>query len=164
MVRVVTVGHSTHPMATFVDLLRGARVELVLDVRSQPYSRRAPWFTKQLFQAGIEEAGLRYLWLGEALGGRPADDSMRHEDGRPNYGAMRATPRFAAAVGRVVELAAELPVAIACAEEDPTECHRRLLVAPALVERGLEVVHLRGDGRLEDEEAFAGPEQPSLFS
>jgi uncharacterized protein (DUF488 family) len=146
-VQVWTVGHSTHPVDEFIALLRHQRIDVLADVRSRPYSRHNPQFGREKLKGALAEAGLGYVYLGAELGGKPP------------------TPeRFPGGLERLLTGAASYRVAIMCSEEDPVRCHRRLLITPALVEAGVEVLHLRGDGRVVPEADLAsGPEQETLF-
>lgn len=164
MVLLHTVGHSNHPIERFIELLRGQRITRLVDVRSHPASRWAPQFGKRPLAGALGRAGIDYCFLGDTLGGRPADRAFYDVDGRVDYALRREAPDFIDGVERLVALAAERPTAILCAEEDPARCHRRLLITPALRARGIEVVHIRGDGRVEpeiDDEAPGG--QLGLF-
>jgi uncharacterized protein (DUF488 family) len=165
---VWTIGHSTHPADTLIELLRGQRIEVLADVRSAPYSRHNPQFRKEKLRASVEQAGLRYVWLGAELGGRPPEPEFYDVKGHARYDLVAETERFQAGLERLLTGAAAYRVAIMCSEEDPARCHRRLLVTRALVARGVEVRHIRGDGivvteaELSDGEA-ADSGQAALF-
>ncbi len=167
---VVTVGHSNVPFAAFLALVRSASVEAICDVRSAPYSKYTPHFTRASLEPAVRAAGIRYVFLGDALGGKPSAPELYDEDdGRVRYDRIAALPAFDRGIARVIDGAARIRVALLCAEEDPTGCHRRRLVGRALIARGLEIVHLRGDGRLEAEadveaRATASPPQLTLFA
>jgi uncharacterized protein (DUF488 family) len=150
-VTVWTVGHSTHPVPALLSVLHGQRIEVVADVRSQPYSRRNPQFNSQGFAAAMREAGLDYLYLGAELGGRPPEREFYDGKGHVRYAAVAATGRFVSGLERLLARSAAQRVAIMCSEEDPARCHRRLLVGQALIGRGVTVSHIRGDGSLVDE-------------
>jgi uncharacterized protein (DUF488 family) len=143
---VYTVGHGDRSLRELVELLREAGVERVVDVRSYPSSRRHPQFCKTELGMGLREAGIGYLWAGEALGG------LRKERGRSRHVALTsagfrayadhmAAPVFRDAVDRLLVQAQGLPLAVLCAERLPWECHRWFL-ADALVVAGAQVVHL----------------------
>ena len=159
---VWTVGHSTHPVDTLVELLRGPRIEVLADVRSAPYSRHNPQFRKEKLRASVEQAGLRYVWLGTELGGRPPEPEFYDAKGHARYDLVAETERFQAGLGRLLTGAAAYRVAIMCSEEDPARCHRRLLVTRALVARGVEVRHLRGDGTMVTEAELSGGQAADL--
>jgi uncharacterized protein (DUF488 family) len=144
---VFTIGHSNHPIDRFVALLKDAGATAVADVRSQPSSRRCPWFSANRLRERLETEGIAYAPMGDALGGRPRDPALLR-DGIADYEAMAATPEFHAGIDRVVEGARRLRVCLMCAEREPLDCHRCLLVAPALAARGLRIGHVLADGRI----------------
>ena len=145
---VLTIGHSTHALEVFTGLLRRHRVSAVADVRSAPYSRFNPQFNRELLIEALEVEGIRYVFLGRELGGR-SDDPACYEDGRIRYDRVAATESFRSGLDRVVDGAARYRIALMCAEKEPLDCHRTLLVARALDEQGDDVAHIHADGRLE---------------
>jgi uncharacterized protein (DUF488 family) len=142
-----TIGHSNHPIDRFVALLKGAGVTAIADVRSQPFSRRYPWFSAGALRERLEAEGIAYVPMGDALGGRPRDPTLLR-DGVADYHAMAATPEFRAGIDRVIDGTLRFRVCLMCAEREPLECHRCLLVAPAFAERGLRVGHVLADGSI----------------
>ena len=150
---VFTVGHSNHPPETFVGLLQRHGVDDVLDVRSSPYSRYAPQFNHDSLEDTLREAGIDYQSLGGVLGGRPSDFSCYDEDGRVRYDFVADTDWFDDGIRAVIHRADERQVVLMCTEKDPLECHRTLLVARALVERGVAVEHILANGRLESHDS-----------
>jgi uncharacterized protein (DUF488 family) len=153
---ILTVGHSNHEEQQFVDILRGAGVELIADVRRYPGSRRQPHFERTALAAVLLEAGIEYRWLGESLGGRrkPVNGSVNgawESDQFRGYADHMATDEFADGVARLEELAREKRTAVMCAEAWWVRCHRRL-IADALTARGWRVLHLAATGRLEEHE------------
>ena len=145
---VLTIGHSNHPLEAFMGLLVRHRVTALGDVRSAPYSRFNPHFNRELLAAALKAKGIGYVYLGRELGGR-SDDRSCYEDGRIRYDRLARTDRFREGLERVVRGAAEHRIALMCAEKEPLDCHRTLLVARALDERGMKVAHILFDGRLE---------------
>ncbi|MDX1649897.1 MAG: DUF488 domain-containing protein, partial [Myxococcota bacterium] len=147
---LLTVGHSNHALEHLIRLLRGQEVTTVADVRSVPWSRRHPWFQRAPLARALEEAGIAYLFLGEALGARPREPALRDASGRADFARIAATGRFRAGLARVRELAARERPALLCAERDPADCHRTLLVCRHLRrDPALRILHLLADGRLE---------------
>jgi uncharacterized protein (DUF488 family) len=152
--RIYSVGHSNHPLARLVQLLQSAGATMVVDVRSQPYSQRLPHFNRPELEAGLESCGIAYAFFGKYLGGRPANPQLYDHEGRVDYERMRATRIFQEGLDHVCQVLDEFRVAMLCSEEDPLDCHRGLLIAPALVERGIQPAHLRGDGAIESTSEF----------
>jgi hypothetical protein len=150
--RLVSVGHSNHDWSAFMALLRGAGVTAVADVRSSPYSGRYPYFNREPLALQLCDEGIAYLFLGDQLGGRPGQPSLYDDDGRVNYERVRQTETFQRGLDRLLQCMQENEVAFLCSEEDPLDCHRGLMIAPALCERGCPPHHLRKDGTLETNE------------
>jgi len=151
-VELFSIGHSTHTLETLVSLLKRYGVAEVADVRSTPYSRFNPQFNRDSLANSLVSHGIEYVFLGRELGGRP-DDPACYENGRVRYDRVAATPVFQRGLDRVMQDATARGVAIMCAEKEPLECHRTLLVAQALGVRGVAVQHIRADGTLEDHAA-----------
>jgi len=145
---VLTIGHSSHPIERFVALLRQHGVTAVADVRSAPYSRHQPQFNKDLLQRSLKDAGIAYIFLGKELGARSEDRSC-YENGRVQYRRLAQTDLFRRGIERVRKGASEYRVALMCAEKEPLDCHRTLLVGRALEREGVSVAHILADGRLE---------------
>lgn len=145
---ILTIGHSTHPIERFVALLKEHGVTALADVRSAPFSRFNPQFNKDVLQKSMKEAGIAYIFLGKELGARSNDPSC-YENGRVQYDRLARTEAFHSGIARVRKGAQEYRVALMCAEKEPLECHRTLLVAKALEREGEAVVHIHGDGHLE---------------
>jgi uncharacterized protein (DUF488 family) len=173
---ILTVGHSTHQPDAFLDLLRGARVEALGDVRRYPGSRRMPWFGESELRAALEGAGITYLHLPE-LGGRrqpaPGSPNGGWQVGQfQGYADHMDSAEFAEGLERLEALARERRAAVMCAEAQWRRCHRRLL-ADVLVARGWTVLHLDVRGKsephaltdfavVEGERVTYPPAQPSL--
>ena len=148
---LLTVGHSNHTLTAFMDLLKRHAVDLLVDVRSDPYSRYAPQFTSGSLRSAATVDGIGYLYMGNDLGGKPKDRRFYDATGRVDYRLLSETASFLDGLGRLEEEAERRHVAIMCSEERPGECHRRELVGRALIERDWQIEHIRGDGRLQNE-------------
>jgi len=161
---VFTVGHSNHTLDAFIALLEKHQIEVLVDTRSSPHSRFAPHFNKSNLKAAATQNGVKYLFLGQELGGRPEVDDLYDADGRVDYARVAETRSFQEGISRVENGIKAYRVALLCSEENPKGCHRRLLVGRVLAERGATVLHIRGDGSIQKEEAQEpANKQPSLF-
>ncbi|MEX2447591.1 MAG: DUF488 domain-containing protein [Solirubrobacterales bacterium] len=149
--RLLTIGHSNHSAEHFRELLTRNGVEVLVDVRSWPHSRYVDWVDQAQIGDVVRSAGARYLFLGEELGGRPEAAEFYDSSGRVLYGKVAQSEEFQAGIERLRRGAESYRVAIMCSEEDPTACHRRLLITKVLLEDGWTVGHVRGDGRCEVE-------------
>ena len=149
---IFTIGHSTHSAEAFLALLRLHDVEAVADVRSSPFSRFNPQFNRVPLEQLLKASGIRYVFLGKELGAR-SDDRSCYDHGRVQYSRLAQTALFQIGIDRVLQGAAKYRVALMCAEKEPLECHRTLLVTKSLAARGQQVQHIHADGHLETHEA-----------
>ena len=158
-----SIGHSNHSEEKFLELLRQHAIEVLVDVRSQPFSRYSPQFNDSNLKRALEAAGIRYVFLGDQLGGRPEGEEFLDDQGHALYHRMAESPVFLAGIERLQRDAGEHRLAIMCSEEDPAVCHRHLLVTRVLSGRGVNVLHIRADGRLETEEQIAPQEKQGVL-
>ncbi|MGH6890958.1 MAG: DUF488 family protein [Dongiaceae bacterium] len=145
---IYTIGHSNHSITRFLDLLRGAGIDCVADVRSAPFSRRNPQFSQKPLASMLKDAGVEYWFLGDALGARPKDPAC-YEDGKASYARIAAAPGFHEAIHELIEESHAKRLALMCAEKEPLDCHRTILVGRALARRGAELSHILADARIE---------------
>lgn len=145
---IFTIGHSTQPIEQFMRLLLMHQVEAVADVRSTPYSRMNLQFNREILRTTLKSVDISYVFLGKELGAR-SDDRSCYRNGKVDYELLARTELFRSGLERVQKGAKTHRVALMCAEKDPLDCHRTILVARKLVERGLPVSHILSDGRLE---------------
>ncbi len=163
-----TIGHSNVALDDFLGLLQQHGIEAVADVRTVPRSRYVPHFNAGQLRDALARCAIDYLPFGQDLGGRPAGDEFYDEEGHVLYGRLAVSPAFQAGLNRVLAGAQASRVALLCSEEDPSRCHRHLLIARVLRERGVAVSHIRRDGRIEAEADLAareigGDPQAALF-
>lgn len=168
--RVLTIGHSTMSIDAFLAILRQTGVTVVADVRTSPFSRRLPHFSRDELRAALKDNDVKYVFLGKALGGRPLDKRL-YCDGVADYERMASEPTFLEGLDRVMKGATEHVIALMCSERDPLDCHRCLLVGRALAERLVHVDHILHDGRLIDHDGIeqkllemSGAEMDDLFA
>jgi uncharacterized protein (DUF488 family) len=143
VLELFSVGHSNHPIGHFVGLLQRHGITALADVRSTPYSRRHPQFRREALAARLKEAGIAYVFLGGELGGKRAG----------GLAAASRTPEFRSGLARLREGAARYRVAFMCAEREPTDCHRTMLVARHLRAPDVIIRHILADGTLEEHES-----------
>ena len=157
-----TVGHSNHSAEKFAGLLKKHRIEVLVDTRSHPYSRHAPHFNAPTVEEALSMDGIGYLFLGEELGGRPQEEIFYDTKGRVDYTMVERSRPFLDGIKRLEQEVRTSTVVLLCSEEDPTHCHRRLLVGRVLEELGFTLRHIRGDGSIHIEGEMDGG-QPVLF-
>ncbi len=144
--RIYTLGHSNHSLEFFLSLLREFKIQLLVDVRSHPYSRFVPHFNREPLKGALERDGIEYLWMGDKLGGRFTLGRKKEfvsKDGKIDWERVRKADFFRDGIEKLLELAALKTTVIMCAEENPYRCHRGFLITPALLERGVEIYHIR---------------------
>jgi uncharacterized protein (DUF488 family) len=146
-----TIGHSNHPIEAFVGLLTSKGITAIADVRSRPYSRRYPQFNKDRLAASLAEHQIAYVFLGKELGAR-SDDPSCYEGGKVQYQRVAATALFQSGIQRILAGADKYRVALMCAEKEPLNCHRSLLVSRALEKADASIEHILSDGSIEPQE------------
>ena len=145
---IYSIGHSNHPMEQFITLLKQHKIETLADVRSYPHSRYFPHFNRRALEARLTEVNIRYVFAGESLGGRPADDRFYDTEGRVLYGKMTSWQVFTDGVDMLRAIAGTAQTVMMCSEGDPAECHRYLLITKVLEHSNTQVEHILRDGSL----------------
>ena len=146
---IFTIGHSNHTWESFAPLLTDSDIELLVDTRTRPVSRFAPFANHRTLPDLLEGVAIEYEFMGGPLGGKPDNPAMYHSGGKPDYHKMRALDEFQEAISQLASMASRRATAILCSEEDPSQCHRLLLLGPALEEEGCQLLHIRGDGQVQ---------------
>ena len=146
-----TIGHSSMSIERFLELLCAHEIELLVDVRTAPYSRHWPQFSRDTLARSAQADGIEYLFLGRELGGKPEDPALRGPHGLPDYDAIAATPLYQEGIKRLTSLAGKRRTAFMCSEGNPAQCHRERLVARTLRAQGWQVRHILTDGAIQQE-------------
>ena len=141
-----TIGHSNLGLGEFMANLERNGIRTVADVRSTPQSRHVPHFNRDRLERALEKSGIRYHFMGDALGGRPSSSRMYDEQGRVRYDRIAREDNFQNALRELQRIAQKDRTAVMCTEGDPLSCHRTLLVAHELSREGIEVTHIMTDG------------------
>ncbi|MBM3834084.1 MAG: DUF488 domain-containing protein [Verrucomicrobia bacterium] len=143
-----TIGYGARSIGEFVATLKANRIDYLIDVRTAPYSKFKPEFSKELLQHHIERAGIRYIFMGDILGGQPKDPAC-HTDGKVDYDKVRAQPFFQAGIDRLkTAFEQQRRAALMCSEGRPEQCHRSKLIGEALAAAGIPVCHIDEGGQL----------------
>jgi len=140
---IYTIGYGAREIDTFLDVLKRYQIDYIVDVRSKPYSRYKPEFSKRPLEQELTNNKIRYVFMGDSLGGQPDDPSCYDEAGKVDYEKCRQRPQFLAGIKRLYTAhEQQLRVALMCSEGKPENCHRTKLIGQVLHEDGIEVQHL----------------------
>ena len=151
---IYTIGHGNRSLAAFLELLQRYEIAHVIDVRSQPYSRYTPHFSRAALEHSLKEHHIRYVFMGDTLGGRPKDASCYRED-KPQYDIIRTRPFYLQGIARLrIAWEKQLCVALLCSEAKPQECHRSKLIGNTLIEQQIQVSHIDEGGYCKDQQAI----------
>ena len=145
MSTIFTTGHSNHTWERFIHMLTQHGVQAIADVRSTPFSRNVPHFNRDLITVSLRRHGIEYLYMGNTLGGRPSRPELFNESGRADYRLMSQTPEFEDGIQSLLSASETHVTAVLCAEQEPADCHRALLVARELHRMGHDVAHILPD-------------------
>lgn len=158
--RIYTIGHSNHSLDKFLSLLSQHSIQVLVDVRSHPTSDYARHFNQSNLSGEALNAGIKYVYMGKELGGRPETSDYYDAKRHVRYDQVAQSPSFLHGIERLQQGLQQFRVAVMCSEEDPSDCHRRLLIGRVLAEMGVEVAHIRGDGVLQSEADLVRLAQP----
>lgn len=129
--KLFTVGHSTHEIQSFIELLEKYSIKTLCDVRSQPYSKYSSQFNKEFIEFHLKKIGISYLFFGRELGGR-SEDPTCYIDGKLQYGFLSNSPLFQEGLDKLMVLIKTGNIALMCSEADPLICHRTILICREL--------------------------------
>lgn len=154
-----SIGHGRRPADEFLKLLEENAIDYLIDVRTTPYSRFNPQYNKNTLQALLENHSIKYIHMGEQLGGRPKDPDCYNEKGRVDYSVLSKKDYFLEGIERLkTAYTKKLRAAIMCSESKPQECHRCLLIGKALHEQNIPILHIDEKGKLiEQDELLPSP-------
>ncbi len=139
---IYLIGYGARTLDAFVHALKASDIAYLIDVRTRPYSRFKPEFSKDALDNALKQQGIRYVFMGDSLGGMP-DDPACYEDGKVSYERVREKEFFLAGIERLRRAWEQgLPVVLMCSEGKPEMCHRSKLIAPALLALGIDVLHI----------------------
>ncbi len=149
---VYTIGHSNRELEDFLSLLLERKVTAVADVRSQPYSRVNPQFNRESLAKSLARHEIAYVFLGEELGARTSDPGC-YVGGKVQYEILARTKLFQSGLDRIERGALKYELTLMCAEKEPLLCHRSILVARHLIQRGLQIRHIIDGTLVEDHDS-----------
>ena len=143
--KVFTIGHSNHLFSTFLELIQKHDINLVADVRTNPYSKHSPHFNKKPLQKSLEESLIKYVYLGKNMGGKPRDKKFYHNH-ELIYHRLEKDEKYQEALNELIKLTEKNQIVIMCSEEDPKACQQHNLIVQSLLKKGFEISHIRGHG------------------
>ncbi len=140
---IYTIGYGSRSIEQFVKVLQRYKIVYLVDVRSSPYSRYKPEFSKVELASELQRHNIRYLFMGDTLGGRPDDENCYNEDGSVDYEQVKKTQFYADGIDRIrTAFSQQQLVALMCSEGKPEECHRCKLIGVTLTDEEIEVTHI----------------------
>jgi uncharacterized protein (DUF488 family) len=142
MGNIYTIGYGNIAVKNLLDLLKKYKVEILVDIRSRPYSRHRQEYRKRELEARIPDAGMGYIFLGDKLGGMPIDSRFYGPDGNIDYAMLSEDSNYLEGIHQVTELSHKKSVCLMCAEAEPERCHRGWLVSETLWKHGIESLHI----------------------
>lgn len=152
-----TIGYGARTVDEFIAALRRYEIAYVIDVRSKPYSRYKPEFSRDALEEALRRADIRYVFMGDSLGGRPDDRSCYDEEDRVVYARVAERDFYLGGIERLQKAHSQgLTVSLMCSEGKPENCHRSKLIGRTLTERGIAVTHI------DENDAPAGQEDVLL--
>lgn len=162
--QVFSLGYARRSLDQFAEVCLDHGIEYLLDVRTQPYSRYRPEFCKEALSAALPDRGIRYLFMGQALGGKLSHTGCVHADGSPDYPKRTQQPDFKQGLRRVINaVGLGHRVALMCAEMDADGCHRSRLLGPPLLDHGIDIAHIDKDDRIRLQSSLAPPVEQMSF-
>jgi uncharacterized protein (DUF488 family) len=147
-----TIGHGSRKTSEFISLLKEFGIEYVIDVRSQPYSKFNPQYNQADLSYLLEGNGIKYIFMGDSLGGRPSDSSCYNNDGMVDYELVKTKEFFITGLERLkTAYEKDISVAIMCSESKPCECHRSKLIGRVLSDQQIILHHITETGKVKDQ-------------
>lgn len=147
-----TIGHGNRKADLFLELLRRFEIRYLIDVRSQPYSKFNPQFNQNELKFFLERNGIKYVFMGDLIGGRPEDRSCYDDDGKVNYEIVKTKDFFLQGIERLkTAYKKDLNAVLMCSESDPCECHRSKLIGKVLNDHNVVLKHIDENGGVKDQ-------------
>ena len=151
--KLFTIGHSNHSFVRFLELLESQGISAIVDVRSAPYSRYCPQYNKDALEKSLQSSGIEYIFLGKELGARRIEENC-YIKGQVQFELIAELPIFQAGLERVFQEIGKGKAALMCAEAEPLNCHRMILICRQLkkINPDVQITHILGDGSKESHE------------
>ena len=141
-----TIGHSNFQIDTFLDILYHYHINCIIDLRSSPYSRYSPQFNRETLKTDLEINEIEYIFMGNRLGARYEDKNLIFDNGKVDFGKIKELPSFVSGIESLIDkINTGLNISLMCAEKDPFNCHRFVLVSRTLAKRNIDIEHILFD-------------------
>lgn len=167
---IYSIGHGGRSIGELISLLKDNEISYVIDVRTKPRSRFHPQYNKERLDNHLKSENIRYVFMGENLGGLPKDESCYDTDGHVNYEKTKQQAFFKEGIARIkTAYEKKIRIACMCSEIDPCDCHRSKLIGEALKDIDIPMIHIGKHGELEDQRsvinrAISNSSSHDLFS
>lgn len=145
---IYTIGHSNITQESFIEILEQFKIKIVVDIRSSPYSKYVTQFNRENIKKTFKKENMRYIFLGDYIGGKPKTLKY-YKDGKVNYDLIRESDHYKEGIDGIIELNKNNDIVLMCSEENPYSCHRHNLITQTLLKQGLEVIHIRNEGKID---------------
>ena len=154
-VTIYTIGYGSRSVDEFIEVLQEHEIAYLIDVRSAPYSRYKPEFSREPLEAELQRQGIRYVFMGDTLGGQPDDEECYDVNGKVDYERVKKTERYQFGIKRLqTAVAKKQCVALMCSEGKPENCHRSKLIGETLEEKNIRVTHIDESDELQPHDGF----------
>ncbi len=147
-----TIGHGSRRIDDFLQILKNFGIEYLIDVRSLPFSKFNPQYNQNELQFTLERNQIKYVFMGENLGGRPKDKSCYDYEGKVDYEKVKSKAFFINGIDRLkTAYKKDIKVVIMCSESNPCDCHRSKLIGRVLENDHIIIKHIDENDKLKDQ-------------
>jgi len=147
---IFTIGHSNHDISDFINLLLANQIELVIDVRSAPYSKLYPHFNRNPLEVSLTKNSIKYIFLGDSVGGR-SNNIKDYSKGRVMYKKIAEKKEYISSINTIIQNSSKYKIVLMCSEKEPLECHRTLLISRSIEAHMVKILHIHRDGQIESQ-------------
>lgn len=148
---IFTIGHSNLDISDFINLLLANKIELVVDVRSAPYSKLYPHFNRNPLAASLIKNSIKYIFLGDSVGGR-SNNLKDFSKGRVEYKKIAEKKEYISSINTIIQNSSKYKIVLMCSEKEPLECHRTLLISRSIETHTVKILHIHRDGQIESQD------------
>jgi uncharacterized protein (DUF488 family) len=147
---IFTIGHSNLEISDFINLLLANKIELVVDVRSAPYSKLYPHFNRNPLEVSLTKNSIKYIFLGDSVGGR-SNNIEDYSKGRVVYKKIAEKKEYISSINTIIQNSSKYKIVLMCSEKEPLECHRTLLISRSIEAHMVKILHIHRDGQIESQ-------------